>query len=178
MKHKVGDKVRIRTDLKKYIKYGVCTCTDEMCTLSGKVVTISGVFPKEECYFVEEDKNHFFWTDEMFEDSLKVTKELGKITFAEYGTIRDYPYWIGLQLGFRMNGSAVMDGGKYTVNISPECKCGKTNREESITKSVEEVNRILKDAKVNYVSELVNKPVEVTMENNTFKDFRILTEVL
>lgn len=54
----------------------------------------------------------------------------------------------------------------------------KTNREESITKSVEEVNQILKDAKVNYVSELVNKPVEVTMENNTFKDFRILTEVL
>ena len=51
-----------------------------------------------------------------------VTKELGKITFAEYGTIRDYPYYIGLQLGFRMNGSAVMDGGKYTVNISPECK--------------------------------------------------------
>ena len=54
----------------------------------------------------------------------------------------------------------------------------KTNREESITKSVEEVNQILKDAKVNYVSELVNKPVEVTMENNTFKDCRILTEVL
>ena len=77
-----------------------------------------------------------------------------------------------------MNGSAVMDGGKYTVNISPECKWKKTNREESITKSVEEVNQILKDAKVNYVSELVNKPVEVTMENNTFKDFRILTEVL
>lgn len=51
-----------------------------------------------------------------------VTKELGKITFAEYGTIRDYPYYIGLQLGFRMNGSAVMDSGKYTVNISPECK--------------------------------------------------------
>ena len=79
MKHKVGDKVRIRTDLKKYFIYGVYTFTDEMCTLSGKVVTISGVFPKEECYFVEEDKNHFFWTDEMFEDSLKATKELGKI---------------------------------------------------------------------------------------------------
>lgn len=107
-----------------------------------------------------------------------VTKELGKITFAEYGTIRDYPSWIGLQLGFCMGGSAVMDGGKYTVNISQECKWEKMNREEVITKSVEEVNRILEDAKVNYVSQLVNKPVEVTMENNTFKDFRILTEVL
>lgn len=107
-----------------------------------------------------------------------VTKELGKITFAEYGTIRDYPSWIGLQLGFRMGGSAVMDGGKYTVNISPEAKWKELNREATITKTIEEVDRILKDAKVNYVSELENKQVEVTMENNTFKDFRILTEVL
>lgn len=52
------------------------------------------------------------------------------------------------------------------------------NREETITESIEKVNQILKDAKVNYVSELLNKPVEVTIENNTFKDFRILTEVL
>lgn len=53
-----------------------------------------------------------------------------------------------------------------------------TKREAAIAKSIEEVNRILEDAKVNYVSELINKPVEVTIENNTFKDFRILTEVL
>lgn len=106
------------------------------------------------------------------------TKELGKITFAEFGTVRDYPFLIGLQLGFRMDGSGVMDGGKYTVNISPECKWKEMNREATIIKSIEEVNRILKDAKVNYVSELLNKPVEVTMECNTFKDFRILTEVL
>ena len=107
-----------------------------------------------------------------------VTKELGKMTFAEFGTVRDYPFLIGLQLGFRMDGSGVMDGGKYTVNISPECKWKEMNREATIIKSIEEVNRILKDAKVNYVSELLNKPVEVTMECNTFKDFRILTEVL
>lgn len=107
-----------------------------------------------------------------------ITKELGKITFAEFGTIRDYPFLIGLQLGFRMDGTAVMDGGKYTVNISQECKWKERNREVTITKTIEEVDRILKDAKVNYVSELLNKPVEVTMESNTFKDFRILTEVL
>ena len=71
-----------------------------------------------------------------------------------------------------------MDGGKYTVNISPEAKWKELNREATITKTIEEVNRILEDAKVNYVSELLNKPVDVTMENNTFKDFKILTEVL
>lgn len=111
-----------------------------------------------------------------------ITKELGKITFAEFGTIRDYPFLIGLQLGFRIfrigSGFSVMDDGKYTVNISPECKWKELNREATVTKTIEEVNRILKDAKVNYVSELLNKPVEVTIEDDKFKDFRILTEVL
>lgn len=77
-----------------------------------------------------------------------------------------------------MGSSSVMDGGKYTVNISPECKWKNLNREETVTKTIEEVDRILKDAKVNYISELLNKPVEITIENNTFKAFRILTEVL
>lgn len=105
-------------------------------------------------------------------------KCLGKIDFAEFGTIRDYPFLIGLQLGFTMNGCGIMDGGKHTVNISPNCKWGERSRADTIVESVEFVNRILKDAKVNYVSELLNKPVEITIENNRFKDFRILTEVL
>ena len=36
------------------------------------------------------------------------TKELGKITFAEFGTIKDYPFLIGLQLGFRMGAILVV----------------------------------------------------------------------
>ena len=108
----------------------------------------------------------------------RVEKMLGKIDFAEFGTIRDMPFLIGLQLGFSMGGYGVMDGGRYTVNISPECKWEKSERVEAVTKIVEDVNKILKDAKVNYVSELVNKPVEVTLVNNTFESFRILTEVL
>lgn len=103
---------------------------------------------------------------------------LGKIDFAEFGTFKDRPFLIGLQLGFKMSGSGVMDGGKYTVNISPECRWEEEERSEALVKSLEFVNDILKDAKVNYVSELVNKPVEITLENNTFKSFRILTEVL
>lgn len=106
-------------------------------------------------------------------------KILGKIDFAEYGTVRDYPFLIGLQLGFKLgDGSGVMDGGSNTINISRECRWEKSEREAAVTVSVEKVYRILKDAKVNYVSQLVNKPVEVTIEKNCFKDFRILTEVL
>ena len=101
-------------------------------------------------------------------------KILGKITFAEYGTVKDHPFLMGLQLGFKLgDGTNVMDGGSNTVNISKECRW-----EEAITVNIEKVYEILKDAKVNYVSELINKPVEVTIDKNCFKDFRILTEVL
>lgn len=107
-----------------------------------------------------------------------IEKMLGKIDFAEYGTIRDYPFMIGLQLGFTMDGCGVMDGGKYTVNISENCKWEKSKRETAVTVSVERIYKLLKDAKVNYISELINKPVEVTLVNYRFDDFRILTEVL
>ena len=110
----------------------------------------------------------------------RIEKMLGKIDFAEFGTLKDYPFLIGLQLGFSMNGGwyAVCEGGKFTVNISKEYKWENQTREVAITASLERVEEILKAAKANYVSELVGKPVEVTLVNNTFKDFRILTEVL
>lgn len=106
-------------------------------------------------------------------------KNLGKITFAEYGTIKDHPFLIGLQLGFKLgDGTSVMDGGSNTVNINEECRWEEAEREAAITVNIEKVHKILEDAKVNYVSQLINKPVEVTIDKNSFKDFRILTEVL
>lgn len=107
-------------------------------------------------------------------------KILGKIDFAEFGTIGEYPFMIGLQLGFSMGGGryGVCDGGRFTVNISKECKWEKQSRELAIVESLERVNDVLNAARVNYVSELVGRPVEVTLENSIFKDFRILTEVL
>ena len=98
-------------------------------------------------------------------------KRLGKIDFAEFGTMRDYSFQLGLQLG-------VMDAGKYTVNMSPDCHWEMETRNSNLAESLDHVTRILKDAKVNYVSELLGKPVEVTLEDGVFKDFRILTEVL
>lgn len=108
-------------------------------------------------------------------------KCLGKITSAEFGTVRDYPFLMGLQLHFSLNGgsSGIGDGGKYTVNIGPDCKWSNPeDRAIAVTQMVDWVRTIFKDAKVGYVSDLVGKPVEVTLENNCFKDFRILKEVL
>ena len=106
-------------------------------------------------------------------------KLLGKIDFVEFGTIKDYPFLMGLQLGFALgNGCGVTCGGKYTINIDKNCRWEEPERQQVITANMEWIYQLLKDAKVNYVSQLLNKPVEVTIEENTFKDFRILTEVL
>ncbi|MDP4224853.1 MAG: hypothetical protein Q8910_00585 [Bacteroidota bacterium] len=106
-------------------------------------------------------------------------KLLGKIDFAEFGGMSDYPFMIGLQLGFSFNGSGVMDGGKYTVNITHSYKWANNDEKyQAYEKCLTMVYDTCKKAKVNYVSELKNKPVEVTMENGWFKDFRILEEVI
>ena len=59
-------------------------------------------------------------------------KILGKIDFAEFGKIKAYSFMIGLQLGFSFNGSGVMDGGRYTVNINKACKWSKEERSQAI----------------------------------------------
>lgn len=111
-------------------------------------------------------------------DDRKTETILGKIDFAEFGTFRERPFLMGLQLGFTFPHGGVMDGGKYTVNISDQCRWSEEERQEAITSLAEFLRDILKDAKCNYVSELIGKPVEVTLLNNTFIGFRILTEVL
>lgn len=106
-------------------------------------------------------------------------KVLGKIDSAGFGFYPDRPFLFGLQLCFSMSSSGVDDGGRYTVNISPECRWEKQERTDAIEEYiVERVEKILKDAKVNFVSELIGKPVEIELEGSCFKDFRILTEVL
>lgn len=106
-------------------------------------------------------------------------KILGKITKANFGQVRDYPFLFGLQLDFKLaDGCYIGCGSKYTINISKECRWEESERYSAFVKMIEELDKILRDAKVNYVSDLVNKPVEVVIESNTFKDFRILTEVL
>lgn len=70
MKHKVGEQVRIRPDLRTNIEYGGVEAIDEMCTLQGQVMKISEVYTEDKCYFMEEDDGCFLWTDEMFEDAM------------------------------------------------------------------------------------------------------------
>lgn len=108
-------------------------------------------------------------------------KVLGKIASAKFGKVSDYPFLMGLMLDFSLNGGCggVGDGEKFTINMSEDCKwTTKEERRIAIEEQMDAVYKLLNDAKVCTVDQLKNKPVEVTLENNTFKDFRILTEVL
>lgn len=63
MKYKVGDKVRVRSDLEKNKGYGGWYTSEGMVKMRGEIVTIREV--KSSSYELEE--NDFRWTDEMLE---------------------------------------------------------------------------------------------------------------
>ena len=70
MKHKVGDKVKIRRDLQVGKIYNGVAVVEEMVELAGKTATIECV--NEDCYgdidyYLEEDKDGWHWTELMFD---------------------------------------------------------------------------------------------------------------
>lgn len=106
-------------------------------------------------------------------------KVLGKIVSAKFGNDEDMPFLFGLQLCFQLcTGQYITCGGRYIKNISEKCRWSEEERRETFMKNCEFVHNLLEAAKCNFVHELVGKPVEVTIENRSFKNFRILTEVL
>lgn len=70
MKYKVGDKVRIRKDLKNNVEYDEVDVNEEMISWGGEEVTISEVLAEDSGYEIEEDDGYFLWTDSMFEDAM------------------------------------------------------------------------------------------------------------
>lgn len=105
-----------------------------------------------------------------------IEKELGKIASAEFGLVDGYLF--GLKLDFSFGSSGIGDGYRYTMNTCPECKYKEGGKESEYKRIMDFTLQILKDAKVENVSELINKPVEIEIESHCFKSFRILTEVL
>ena len=66
MRYKVGDKVKVRKDLKVGNVYGLCVFTEEMKDFCGKVVNITDVNRMDYCI----DSSDCYWTDDMFEDKI------------------------------------------------------------------------------------------------------------
>lgn len=69
MKYKVGDKVKIRKDLKVGQMYGGCLFTEKMNNLVGETARITYIYRHNRKYQVAS--SHSFWADEMFEEDKK-----------------------------------------------------------------------------------------------------------
>lgn len=66
MKHKIGDKVKIREDLIVGNTYGSDSFAEEMAQYKGKTATITDVYWDK--YEIDIDDGSWCWTDEMLED--------------------------------------------------------------------------------------------------------------
>lgn len=77
-KYKVGDKVRVRPDLKEWETYRnknnaiTDIVTEPMRRMGGKVATIAMIVDGKYC--IEEDGKKWHWTDEMFEEEYTITQ--------------------------------------------------------------------------------------------------------
>lgn len=71
MKYKVGDKVKVRSDLRVGKSYGEHAFVHDMFKFRGKIVTIESVW--KQGYRIEEDI--YWWTDEMLEPVEEMSAE-------------------------------------------------------------------------------------------------------
>lgn len=65
MRYKVGDKVKVRSDIKENTRYGGQIFVRDMAVHCGKNVEISKVH--DDAYCIKESDREWFWTAEMFE---------------------------------------------------------------------------------------------------------------
>lgn len=86
MKFKVGDKVKVRKDLKPDRFYGGVRFDSDMRKMKGRTVTIIGAFD-DDSYRVEG--SIFYWTDEMFENKEYTYEDLKKSPIGTKITFED-----------------------------------------------------------------------------------------
>ena len=80
MKYKVGDKVKVRSDLKVGKDYGEHDFVHDMFKFVGKIVTIESVW--KQGYRIEEDT--YWWTEEMLEPVEEMSAEEALKTYTEF----------------------------------------------------------------------------------------------
>lgn len=109
-------------------------------------------------------------------------KMLGKIKDIRLGYFYDHKLF-GVRIDFSLDGgsSGIGCGGKYTINIAEHnerCEWTEEERFEAINKLFWTIQNWTEQAKVENFRDLRGVPVEVEINNGTFENFRILTEVL
>jgi hypothetical protein len=109
-------------------------------------------------------------------------KKLGKIEEVRFGLGGYQGAMLGLHVTLG-NGSWGVGDSKANWD-SEQIKWGEytqwteEDRNQWYSDIMRDVSTLLKEAKVDSVDKLKGKPVEVTFDGNTLKEWRILTEVL
>ena len=105
-------------------------------------------------------------------------KELGKIREAYVGIGGYQDAMLGFYLDFDLNGLGISAWeGFWTTKCTDNCKWTEDDRDGKFVDVMRLVWNTLEDAKVKRVQDLVGVPVEVTIEGNALKSWRILKEV-
>ena len=81
MRYKVGDKVKVKSDLKENTSYGGKIFVRDMAVYRGKNVEISKVH--DDAYCIKESDREWFWTDKMFEPVEEMSAEEAIKLFGE-----------------------------------------------------------------------------------------------
>lgn len=110
-------------------------------------------------------------------------KELGKIKSVEFGLGGYQDACLGIQFSLGGESWGVNDWkGPWDFNLiecDSHCRWTEEDRSKQAIEMLKFISDLLKDANVRHISQLKNKPIEVTFKDyNTLKGWRILKEVL
>ena len=109
-------------------------------------------------------------------------KKLGKLTKVSFGLGGYQEACIGLTVCIEFDGSGTNDfKGAWDQNLikhSDHCKWTEEDRSKGNDDTMRFLSDLLRDAKVSSVDKLAGTPVEVELDGNSLKSWRILTEVI
>lgn len=107
-------------------------------------------------------------------------KHLGKISEVKFGFggYQDLQLGLTIKLSFPGSGAETFLAGGWITEISEYTKWTEDDRAREHASLCANLIKILKDAKVEDVADLKNKPIEATFERLVLTNWRILTEVL
>lgn len=137
----------------------------------------------EQAQILNDQNYRNYLRSERFPADLELDSLLGKITKINFISKESL---FGLEIEFSCNGGnyGVIDNTyqwhsiKSQAKHSNNCKWSPASQFNYSAETMAFVNKIMDEAKVTRLSDLVNKPVEIFFDDMQLHSFRILTEVL
>jgi len=106
-------------------------------------------------------------------------RELGKIESAKFGLGGYQGVQFGVWFCIKSEGGSACNGkGVWTSEITESTQWTEKDRGKTLEEIMRYVMDLLEKAKVDDFNDLVGIPVEATIDGNSLKEWRILTEVI